>query len=189
MSVKPDGCSHFTLYETDDVHLCGFDGYNDYFRLYAFAYELAVTSMDIGYGHKISDKWVPKDIPAGLKDINNIEIRTSNKVSVSGCKSTTAIVGKTDDEGFVLFFGTEDASVMWHLNEETINKHNISIIDYSVILVVRIKEKDIDSLFLVNKDYNVISIEDEMYRIIDESGESYLYSPEFFKIIKDNRIK
>lgn len=45
VSVKPDGCSHFAIEESDDIHLCGFDSYNDYFTLYIFAYALAFLEM------------------------------------------------------------------------------------------------------------------------------------------------
>lgn len=34
------------------------------------------------------------------------------------------------------------------------------------------------------KIYDVISIEHDWYRIIDESEEDYLYPPEFFEIIE-----
>lgn len=41
-----------------------------------------------------------------------------------------------------------------------------------------------DPLTLLNgKIYNVISIEKGWYRIIDETGEDYLYPPEIFEII------
>lgn len=35
------------------------------------------------------------------------------------------------------------------------------------------------------KIYNVLSIEKEWYRIIDDTGEDYLYPPQLFEIIKD----
>lgn len=35
-----------------------------------------------------------------------------------------------------------------------------------------------------HKIYDVISIEKEWYRIIDDSGEDYLYPPEIFEIVK-----
>ena len=34
-----------------------------------------------------------------------------------------------------------------------------------------------------NKIYDVISIEKDWYRIIDDSGEDYLYPPELFEIV------
>lgn len=36
-----------------------------------------------------------------------------------------------------------------------------------------------------DKVYEVISIEKDWYRIIDESGEDYLYPPEFFEIVEE----
>lgn len=42
-----------------------------------------------------------------------------------------------------------------------------------------------DPLELINgKTYNVLSVEQEWYRIIDETGEDYLYPPEAFEIIE-----
>lgn len=35
-----------------------------------------------------------------------------------------------------------------------------------------------------NKIYEVISVEKKWYRIIDDSGEDYLYPPELFEIIE-----
>lgn len=35
-----------------------------------------------------------------------------------------------------------------------------------------------------NKVYNVLSTENDWYRIIDDTGEDYLYPPELFEIIK-----
>ena len=35
-----------------------------------------------------------------------------------------------------------------------------------------------------NKIYEVLAIEDGWYRIIDESGEDYLYPPEKFEIVE-----
>ena len=39
---------------------------------------------------------------------------------------------------------------------------------------------------LHNKVYDVISIEEEWYRIIDETHEDYLYPPNLFEIIEDD---
>ena len=47
-----------------------------------------------------------------------------------------------------------------------------------------------ETSFLVltkNKEYDVISIEKDWYRIIDDSGEDYLYSPKSFEIVEDDR--
>ena len=37
-----------------------------------------------------------------------------------------------------------------------------------------------------NKIYNVVNIEKEWYRIIDDSGEDYLYPPDLFKKISED---
>lgn len=40
---------------------------------------------------------------------------------------------------------------------------------------------------LINgKEYEVLSIEEDWYRIIDETLDDYLYPPEAFEIIEDN---
>ena len=39
------------------------------------------------------------------------------------------------------------------------------------------------------KTYEVLSIEKEWYRIIDDTGEDYLYPPEKFVITKDRETK
>lgn len=35
-----------------------------------------------------------------------------------------------------------------------------------------------------NKEYTVISVEKGWYRIVDDSGEDYLYPPDFFEIVR-----
>ena len=43
-----------------------------------------------------------------------------------------------------------------------------------------------DPIYMINgKIYDVISIENGWYRIIDEEGEDYLYPPELFEVIND----
>ena len=37
-----------------------------------------------------------------------------------------------------------------------------------------------------NKTYNVLSIEKDWYRIVDDSKEDYLYPPEDFEIVEPN---
>ena len=39
---------------------------------------------------------------------------------------------------------------------------------------------------LKDKTYEVLSIEDGWYRIVDETFEDYLYPPEAFEIVEDN---
>lgn len=42
-----------------------------------------------------------------------------------------------------------------------------------------------DPLALINgKEYKVLSVEHGWYRIIDETGEDYLYAPEAFEVIE-----
>lgn len=37
-----------------------------------------------------------------------------------------------------------------------------------------------------NKIYEVLSVERGFYRIVDESGEDYLYPPENFEVVEEN---
>ena len=54
------------------------------------------------------------------------------------------------------------------------------------LLLLKIKYiGETDFLVLThNIIYDVISIEKEWYRIIDDSGEDYLYTPELFEIVE-----
>ena len=36
------------------------------------------------------------------------------------------------------------------------------------------------------KDYVVLSIEKDWYRIVDETDEDYLYPPEYFEVVEPN---
>lgn len=45
------------------------------------------------------------------------------------------------------------------------------------------KGNDID--LIPNKEYEVINIERDWYRIVDESGEDYIYPPELFEVIEE----
>ena len=36
-----------------------------------------------------------------------------------------------------------------------------------------------------NKVYDVISVEKGWYRVVDDSGEDYLYPPKYFEIVKE----
>ncbi|WP_277220535.1 hypothetical protein [Peptoniphilus vaginalis] len=41
-----------------------------------------------------------------------------------------------------------------------------------------------DPVYMINgKFYDVISIEEGWYRIVDEEGEDYLYPPELFEVV------
>ena len=42
----------------------------------------------------------------------------------------------------------------------------------------------IDRILINGKIYTVVNIENVLYRIIDNSGEDYLYEPNDFEIIK-----
>lgn len=83
--------------------------------------------MHVGCGHSIDNKWIPENISTGLTDIHGVELKTSNHVKLRGCRSDTAIVGQ-DEKGFVLFFGTDNGSCMWHLNTDTIKEHHIELV-------------------------------------------------------------
>lgn len=83
--------------------------------------------MDIGDGCYISDRWVPKRIFTGFLDIEGKEIYTSDCVSLCGCTSKKAIIGRNEN-CFRLYFGSSNGSVGWDLNRETILKHNIRLL-------------------------------------------------------------
>lgn len=40
---------------------------------------------------------------------------------------------------------------------------------------------------LFGKIYDVLSIEGKWYRIVDETGEDYLYSPDLFEIVEEKK--
>lgn len=50
---------------------------------------------------------------------------------------------------------------------------------------VRWKGKTEFLVLTYDKVYEVLSIEKEWYRIVDDSGEDYLYPPEKFEIIEE----
>lgn len=82
--------------------------------------------MDIGEGCYISDKWIPKGVSTGFLDVNGKEIKTSDWVSLCGCTSKKAIIGR-DENCFRLYFGSPNGSVGWDLTEEVINKNKIMV--------------------------------------------------------------
>lgn len=51
-------------------------------------------------------------------------------------------------------------------------------------MVVRFIGKSNPIALLHGKDYSVMSVENGWYRIVDESGEDYLYPPDAFEIIE-----
>lgn len=50
---------------------------------------------------------------------------------------------------------------------------------------VRWKGKSRFLVLTYGKIYTVLSIEKEWYRLIDDSGEDYLYPPEMFEIVEE----
>lgn len=74
-----------------------------------------------------------------------------------------------------------------HLDIELLMKQmRIICIRKRNLLLLKIKYiGETDFLVLThNIIYDVISIEKEWYRIIDDSGEDYLYPPELFEIVE-----
>lgn len=53
------------------------------------------------------------------------------------------------------------------------------------IMKVRYLGKTEPLVLTNNKIYDVISIEKKWYRLIDDSGEDYIYSPEVFEIVEE----
>ncbi|MBB6622047.1 hypothetical protein H7E67_01260 [Clostridium gasigenes] len=83
--------------------------------------------MNIGHDCFIDDRWIPDSEPTGLIDGNGVEIKTRDKVTLAGCRTSTAIVGKTD-RGFQLFIGSENGSCGWILDEKVVKEHHIEVI-------------------------------------------------------------
>ncbi len=50
---------------------------------------------------------------------------------------------------------------------------------------VRWKGKTEFLVLTQDKVYSVLSVEKEWYRIVDDSGEDYLYPPEMFEIVEE----
>ena len=50
---------------------------------------------------------------------------------------------------------------------------------------VRYIGKTISFALTENKVYDVLSVEKGWYRIVDDTGEDYLYPPDIFEVIKD----
>lgn len=59
-----------------------------------------------------------------------------------------------------------------------------AMIDPYVGMKVRWLGKTSSLMLTHGKVYTVLSIEKDWYRIIDDSGEDYLYPPELFEIMK-----
>lgn len=84
--------------------------------------------INVGCDCYIDSKWIPNNILTGLYDINGVEIKTSNKIKLNGCTSTIAIIGKSE-EGFMIYFGSKNGSIGWNLDNKTIMKHSIRILE------------------------------------------------------------
>ncbi|WP_090739359.1 hypothetical protein [Paenibacillus sp. Mc5Re-14] len=85
--------------------------------------------MDVGRGCLISDKWIPKGIYTGVEDLNGKSIMTSDKITLTGCSSRFAYVGKDMDGLFVLYFGSNSGSVAWDLNEKVVQKNKVRVVE------------------------------------------------------------
>lgn len=84
--------------------------------------------IHIGCNCYVDSKWIPKRIPTGLYDINGVEIKTSDTITLTGCSSKTAIIGKTPEKIWI-YFGSINGSIGWWLDERTIKNHNIKVIN------------------------------------------------------------
>ena len=64
-------------------------------------------------------------------------------------------------------------------------KGKIQIEEGAMIMKVKFLGKT-EFLVLTNgKIYDVLSVERGFYRIVDDSGEDYLYPPEYFEIVEE----
>lgn len=84
--------------------------------------------MDVGKGCIISYKWIPIGVNTDLEDIDGFGLKTGDKIQLNGCTSRYAIVGRSMDESFMLYFGSDNGSVGWHLTKETIGKHKVKLV-------------------------------------------------------------
>lgn len=55
-------------------------------------------------------------------------------------------------------------------------------------MIVKFQGQGDDMTLLYNKDYEVMSIESGWFRILDESGEDYLYPARVFEIVEEKPI-
>ena len=63
---------------------------------------------------------------------------------------------------------------------------SIKLLLYKVMRIMKVKCIARDSGDMtIGKIYEVISIENGWYRIVDNSGEDYLYSPEAFEVVEE----
>lgn len=83
--------------------------------------------MNVGCDCIISDKFFKSKEFTGYLDICGNKIYVSNKVKITGCSSSEAIVGKIDNS-FYIFFGSDIGSIQWNLDEDTIKNHKLKVI-------------------------------------------------------------
>lgn len=86
------------------------------------------NSVYVGGNSFISRNWIPLGEPTGLLDANGRELKTSDVVELNGCMSNTAIVGRSMEGLYMIFFGIDNISVGWDLNEKSIKQHKIHLI-------------------------------------------------------------
>lgn len=105
--------------------------------------------MDVGMNCIISDEWLPPGLPTGIFDVNGKELKTRSKVSLRGCTSRFAYVGKSLGDEFVLYFGSKDGSTSWDLTQEVAtSKHLVLCEDWEFYPVIE------DSLVYEGKSYS-----------------------------------
>lgn len=56
-------------------------------------------------------------------------------------------------------------------------------------MIVRFKGKSDPLILTHDKEYEVLSVERGWYRIVDNTGEDYLYSPSLFEIVSELYLK
>ena len=71
------------------------------------------------------------------------------------------------------------------LEAERAKKENTLESKRNVLMKVKWKGENDFLVLTHNKIYDVISIEKGWYRIVDDSGEDYLYPPKFFEVIEE----
>jgi len=84
--------------------------------------------MDVGKGCIIADRWVVGGIETGIKDIDGNDIKTGDKVEIMGCTADYGYIGIEYVRAFWIYFGSDNGSVGWRLNKETVEKHKIRVI-------------------------------------------------------------
>lgn len=88
--------------------------------------------MDIGKGCIIADKWVIGGFKTGIKDINEIELITGDKVEIRGCTADYGYIGTDHNSKFWIYFGSDNGSVGWRLTEKVVKEHKIKVIELQI---------------------------------------------------------